>query len=460
MRGFFEKNRSLFTQFFPLLLAIAVQQLIGLAVNLLDNFMLGSYSELAMSGAALANQVHFVLVTIVSGTGAGVAVLGAQYWGKGDVDPIRRVISIGFKFSVLAGAIFCALTAIFPAQVLGLFTNEQAIINEGVEYLKVMCWTYLIYSASAVLMYSLQSVQTAFIGTVMSCCTIVINGCLNYCLIFGNFGAPELGIRGAAIATLTSRVAELLIILIYVLFIDKKLKLKLSHLLRIDFSFLPDYIKVALPVIISGGMWGVAQSAQTAILGHLSAAVLAANSIASIVFQLFTVFGMSCTSVASIIMGKTVGSGETQLVRQYTRALQPMFIVLGVLSCALLFVCKDAVVGLYKISEETRTLAISFIAVLSVTTIGSCYEYPVQSGIIAGGGDTKYQAIVDNCFMWLWTIPSAALSAFVFNFPPIVTFMFLKSDQLLKCIPNAIRCNRYKWVKNLTRQETSEVSVP
>jgi len=75
----------------------------------------------------------------------------------------------------------------------------------------------------------------------------------------------------------------------------------------------------------------------------------------------------------------------------------------------------------------------------------------VQSGIIAGGGDTKYQAIVDNCFMWLWTIPSAALSAFVFHFPPIVTFMFLKSDQLLKCIPNAIRCNRYKWVRNLTR---------
>ena len=452
MKSFFTKNRSMFRQFFPMLVAVAVQQLIGLAVNLLDNFMLGSYSEISMSGAALANQIHYVLMTIVAGTGVGVSVLGSQYWGKGEIDPIRRVLSIGFKFSVLAGAVFCAVTAIIPAQVLGLFTNDAAIIAEGVEYLKVICWTYLIYSASAVLMYSQLSVQTVFIGTVMSCSTIVINGCLNYCLIFGNFGFSELGVRGAAIATLTSRIVELVIIVVYVLFIDKKLKLKLSHLLRFDFSYLPDYLKAAMPVIISGALWGVAQSVQTAILGHVSAAALAANSIASIIFQLFSVFGMSCSSIAAIIMGKTVGSGETHLVRQYSKALQLLFLAFGIVSGALLFICKDAMVGFYNITEETRTLSVAFIAVLSVTTVGSCYEYPVESGIIAGGGDTKYQAIVDNLFMWIWTIPASALSAFVFNFPPIVTFMFLKSDQLLKCIPNAIRCNRYKWVRNLTRQ--------
>ena len=98
-------------------------------------------------------------------------------------------------------------------------------------------------------------------------------------------------------------------------------------------------------------------------------------------------------------------------------------------------------------------MAVDFMTVLSVASIGSCYEYPVEGGIIAGGGSTKYAAVVDNLFMWLFTIPSAALSAFVFQFPPVVTFCFLKADQLLKCIPNAIVCNRYRWVRTLTRDD-------
>lgn len=133
--------------------------------------------------------------------------------------------------------------------------------------------------------------------------------------------------------------------------------------------------------------------------------------------------------------------------------MQAIFLILGIVSGALLFLYKDVIVGLYAVSDETKALAINFITVLSITTIGTCYEYPVESGIIAGGGVTKYAAWVDNLFMWLFTIPSAFLSAFVFQFPPIVTFCFLKADQILKCIPNSITCNRYRWVRVLTRDD-------
>lgn len=446
-------RRSLYTLFFPLLVVIALQQMVALAVNLADNVMLGSYSELALSGAALVNQIQFMLQQLVSGVGAGVAVLGSQYWGKKDIDPIRRIISIGLKFSLAAGIVFCTVTALFPHQVLGLFTGDAAVIAEGVLYLRIMCWTYVIYSVSAVLMYSLQSVQTAYVGTIMSCCTIAINICLNYCFIYGNFGAPEMGIRGAGIATLTSRVAELIIIFVYILRVDKKLRMKVRHLLTFEREFLPDYVRVALLVIISGSLWGVAQAAQTAVLGHISATAIAANSIASIVFQIFAVFGMSCANAASVTIGKTIGEGRMERVRPYTRNLQVIFLLIGVVSGTLLFLLKGVIVSLYSVTAETREMALSFLTVLSITTVGTCYEFPVESGIIAGGGDTKYAAIVDNCFMWLFTIPVSALSAFVFGWPPIVTFMILKADQLLKCIPNFIRCNRFKWVRNLTRHE-------
>jgi Na+-driven multidrug efflux pump len=227
--------------------------------------------------------------------------------------------------------------------------------------------------------------------------------------------------------------------------------MKIRHFFTLDRTLLSDYFRVSIPVVLSGALWGVAQTAQTSILGHISQNVIAANSIASVVFQIFAVFGMSCANAASVAIGKTVGSGRLDLVRPYSRLLQRIFIVIGVVSGALLFAFKGVIVDLYKVTDETRSLAVAFLTVLSVTTVGTCYEYPVESGIIGGGGDTKYAAICDNTFMWLFTIPSAMLSAFVFKFPPVVTFIFLKADQILKCIPNAIKCNRYRWVRDLTR---------
>lgn len=445
------RDRSFYKTFFPLLIVISLQNLASMAVNMVDNFMLGAYSELALSGATLVNQIQFTLHQLVAGIGAGVAVLGAQYWGKGNVDPIRRIASVGVKFAFIGGLIFFAATAIAPAGVLGLFTSDGNVIAEGVKYLRMMCWTYIVFAISNTLVYSLQSVETAFIGTLMSVCTIVINGCLNYCFIYGNFGAPEMGIKGAAIATLTSRVVELTILTIYIFFIDKKLKIRPRHLFNLDFTYLRDFLKVSMPLVISGGLWGVAQAAQTAVLGHLGATVIAANSIAGIVFQIFAVFGLSCANAASVTIGKTIGSGRLDMVKPYTRTLQVIFILIGIVAGAMIFIFKDIIVGLYTLSDETRRLTLQFLTILSITTVGTCYEYPVASGIIAGGGDTKYPAIVENTFMWLFIIPSAFLSAYVFKFSPVITFCFLKVDQLLKCIPNGIRCNRYKWIRKLTK---------
>ena len=454
--GLLTRDRRFYKTFFMLLAVISLQQLAALAVNMADNIMLGTYTELALSGATLVNQIQFVLQQIAAGIGMGIVVLASQYWGQQRTEPIKKIINLGVKCGLLVGIVFFLAAQFFPHAVLSLFTNDEAVIAEGMRYLKVICWTYIIFSVSNSLMYALQSVETAMIGTVMALSTIVINICLNYCFIYGNFGAPELGVVGAAVATLVSRSVELVIILVYVLFIDKKLKMKLHDLLRFDFTYMRDYLKVATPVIVSGALWGIAQGAQTSVLGHIGASVIAANSIAVIVFQIFAVVGMSCANVGSVVMGKTVGEGQLNKVRAYSKTMQTIFLLLGIISGALLFAFKDIIVSLYSVSEETKALAVQFITVLSITTVGTCYEYPVECGIIGGGGDTKYAAWMDNLFMWLFTIPSAFLSAFVFHFPPVVTFCFLKADQLIKCIPNSIVCNRYRWVKVLTRDDNKE----
>ena len=447
----FTKDKAFYRMFFPLLFTIVLQQLAALAVNMADNIMLGRYTELALSGATLVNQIQFTLQQIASGIGMGIVVLAAQYWGQRRTEPIKQIINIGVKFGFLTGVVFFVISKVAPSAILSLFTDDQEVIDEGVRYLDIICWTYLVFVVSNSLMYSLQSVETATVGTVMSLSTICINVCLNYCLIYGHLGAPEMGIAGAAIATLVSRIVELIIILCYVLFIDKKLKMKWIELIRFDFTFLRDYIKVAMPVIVSGLLWGVAQATQTAVLGHISATVIAANSIAVVIFQIFAVFGLSCANVASVVMGMTIGQGRLNMVRSYSKTMQAIFVLIGVTFGMLMFLLKDAIVSLYTVSDETKQMALSFLTVLSITSMGTSYEVPVQSGIIAGGGVTKYAAWMDNLFMWLFTIPSAFLSAFVFKFSPVITFCFLKADQIVKCLPNAITCNRYHWVRILTR---------
>ena len=451
--GIFTREKQFYRTFFPLVVIIALQQLAALAVNMADNIMLGTYTELALSGATLVNQIQFTLQQIACGIGMGIVVLASQYWGQKKTGPITKIISLGVKCGLVVGVIFFAISKLMPHAVLALFTSDEAVITEGMRYLRVICWTYLVFAVSNSLMYSLQSVETVMIGTIMSISTICINITLNYCFIYGNFGAPELGVVGAAVATLVSRIVELVIILVYVLFIDKKLKMKLRDLLRFDFTYLSDYIRVATPIALSGLLWGVAQAAQTSVLGHISATAIAANSIASVIFQIFAVLGMACGSAASVTIAKTIGEGRLNMIKPYARTMQAIFLIVGAVFGGAMFLSREAIVSIYTVSPETKKLAVDFLTILSVTTVGSCYEYPVEGGIIAGGGVTKYAAWVDNLFMWLFTIPSAFLSAFVFNFPPQVTFCFLKADQLLKGITNAIACNRYRWVRILTRTD-------
>lgn len=447
---FLKKDWAFYRRFFALTGMIALQNVIVFSVSLADNLMLGGYSELALSGVALANQIQFLLQMIVMGVGDGMVVLAAQYWGKQDTESIRRIVAIGFRIGAAASLLLALVMYFFPHAVLSLLTNEEAVIEEGVRYLRVICFSYLFFAMTNVLLAALRSVETVRVAFVVSSSTLVINVCLNYVLIYGNFGAPRLGAQGAAVATLTARIVEFLIVLIYLKFFDRKLHLTARSLLKIDPALLKSYVHSGLPVILSNTMWGIAQAVQTAILGHLGQEAIAANSIATTVFQILTVISYGAASATAVLVGKCIGEKRIEDVRRYAKTLQVLFLLIGLLTGASLFLLKDFILGLYAISPGTRALATQFISVLSVTVCGTSYQVAVLTGIVRGGGDTRFVLYNDSIFMWLIVIPSAALSAFVFGFPPVVVFICLKCDQVLKCFVAFFKVNRREWVRELT----------
>ena len=294
------------------------------------------------------------------------------------------------------------------------------------------------------------------VGFVGSCAALLVNLVLNYLLIFGKFGAPELGIRGAAIATLVSRIVETGIIVGYLAFFDKKLKVKAVEMFRTSKEAVGKFLRVSLPVVLSGTSWGIAMGMQTAILGRLTDPVISANSIASTVFQIISVFSYGSATAASVMIGKTIGEGKDagadvlkKEIMHRAHVLQIVFLCIGTATGIALFLFKDFIIGFYNITPDTVTLAVQFMTVLSVTVIGSSYQMPCLTGIVRGGGDTKFVLFNDIIFMWGIVLPSSFAAAFIFELHPIFIFMCLKADQILKCFVAVVKVNSGNWMKKI-----------
>ena len=448
----FVKDRNFYKTFFSMTGIIAMQNLITFAVNLADNVMIGGYSQTALSGVAMVNQIQFLLQMLMLGTGSAIGVLGAQYWGKKELQPIRKATSIGVLLGAIIAAVLMGLVFFFPRQAVGLLTNEQSVIAEGSKYLVIICFSYVPFAISNNLLSALRSVETVKIGFVVNLLALVVNIVLNYGLIYGRLGMPEMGVEGAAIATLTARLTEFAVVAVYVLLLDKKICWRPGHLLHIDRLMFKDYIRVGMPLILANGIWGIAMSVQTAILGRLGEDTIAANSIATTIFQVVSVVAYAASNASSVITGKTVGEGDIPRVKAYTRTMQILFLAIGVVTGAVLFSCTDLIIGLYDVTPAAAELSRQFILVLSVTVVGTAYQCSCLTGIVTGGGDTKFVLINDLIHQWLIVIPAAFLSAFVFPAPLWVVFACLKADQILKCFVAIVKVNRYRWIRVLTRE--------
>lgn len=447
-------DKAFYRTFVILTLSLALQNLLTYSVNLADNIMLGRFSQDALSGASLCNQLQFFLQMLVQGVGEGVVVLGARYWGKKDLKPIPDIIGAGLRFGVSIAAVLFVLAVLFPTQIIRLMTNDPVIMEQAVQYLQIICFTYVIFALTNMLTASLRSIGIVKIGYIISASTLCINICLNYILIYGHFDAPALGVRGAAIATLVSRTVELLIVIWFLKFREHTLHLNWRKLLFIDTSYIRDYIHVSLPMLVTQTMWGASSIIQTAILGNMenAAMVVPANSISVLVFQILSVVGYGAASAAAIMTGRTLGEGHKERIDQTAFTFQIMFCIIGVFTGLIILLSRGPVLQIYNtLSPEAAELTRQFITVLAITSVGTCYQMAADCGILRAGGDTKFAMWNNIVFVWLICLPCAALSAFVFRFSPVVVFFCLKMEQLGKCPVIFLRVRSKKWIKQITR---------
>ncbi|MDO4942969.1 MAG: MATE family efflux transporter [Lachnospiraceae bacterium] len=450
------KKQSFYKNFFSIYIALVLQNVITLSVNLADNIMLGAYSETSLAGVAAVNQIQFIYQQILGALGDGLVIFGSQYWGRMQIKPMKKITAAAMHAALITGILLFVATTFFPYQAMRIFTTDVPIVEEGVRYLSIIRFTYLFFAITQILLAALRMVETVKIAFALSILTFFVNCGINSVLIFGRFGAPALGVRGAAIGTLAARIIECIILIGFMVFKEKRLRLSIRDLCQFDRILSGDYFKVTIPIVVVQGLWGLNTALQTVILGHMTAAAIAANSAASTLFMMVKSIVYGASSTASIIIGKAIGEGDRKRVMRYSGRLQKMFLAIGISGGILLYFLRIPVLSLYDLQPVTKEMANTFLMILSVVFVGMSYQMPTNNGIIRGGGSAMYVVKMDLISIWLIVIPLSFFMAFVADAPPAVVVCCLNADQIFKCVPAYLMSHYGKWIKKLTRDDMTD----
>lgn len=445
------RDRRFYRLLFSIALPIAVQNLITFMVSMVDTLMVGALGEIQLSAVSIANNLFFVLTILMFGLAGGSNIMISQYWGKGNVKTIHKILAIMYRVCLLITGIFIFIALFLPKYFIGIFTTDKAVIDFGASYLRIVCIGYLFYSITNCTIMMLRSVKTVSISIIVYTASLVVNSILNWILIFGNLGAPELGIRGAAIATVCARITEFSIVLVFMFIYERKIGLKLEHLLKLDKEILKDYVGLCTPVLCNELLWAIGASMISVIVGRMGTEVVAANSINGVAHQFVTVFIFGMSNATAVIIGNTIGEGKKEKAKEYAYSIGIFSVVMGCISGLMILLIKPFVVDFYNVSYSTKLIAMEIMTVTSGIIVFQSLASNFMMGVLRGGGDAKFVLINDLIFMWLVAIPGGFFVAFVLELPVALVFLVIKCDEILKSLTSVYRVISGKWVNDVTK---------
>lgn len=443
-------NRAFYKNLFGITIPIAFQNIISYSVNMMDTLMLGSLGETILSASSLGGQVFFLYSILISGLGCGAGVLCSQYYGKRDIISLRKITAMILKLGIGLSLIFTISLLIFPENIMRIFTPEIEVIKEGGKYLRTISISYLFYGATAIFLIVLRSLQDVKLSLWVYSISFITNVFFNYIFIFGNFGAPALGIIGAAIGTGMARGIEIILVFTYMRYGEHVLKFRISMLKMFDKILFKDMIKYGLPVLIGELSWGTGLSAHSVILGHMGEAAVAANSICNVLHQFALSFVQGLGSSSAVIMGQYIGAGKTATARRAAKALVKFFAICGIFTAAFMLIVSKPFFSFYELKDNTLILAKQFMIVYAFITMFRSVANPVIGGILWGSGDTRFASTVETLFLWS-AIPIGAIAGLKWHWNPAIVLLILRLETPLKAVICVIRLRGLNWIKKTTR---------
>ncbi|MFF2090708.1 MATE family efflux transporter [Paenibacillus sp. NPDC058174] len=450
----FSNDKNFNRQLISLVIPITLQNLISALAITVDVVMLGFINQSAMSAVSLAGQITFVLTLFYMGLATGAGVLTAQYWGKKDLKTIERVLNIGCMYSIIISFLFFTISFFMPDTLMRLFTNDGELIRYGSIFLQVISFSYLVSGISQMYFSVIRSMENARFSAWISSMCLVVNILLNALSIFVlSPNDPERAIFAVALSTVIARVLEVCCCFIYSGKINLNFKFALRDTLRSKLQ--KDFMKYTLPVQGNYIVWGCALTATAAIIGHVNADMVAANSVASVIKNLAIVLCGGIASGGAVLVGKYLGNGEVEKAKRAGTQINVYAVLFGVLAGLMILAIKPFVFQIINVNEQAQSYLSGMLFICAYYCIPKSINSSTIGGMFVAGGDSKFGFWCDTIVMWGIILPLGYVSAFVWQLPPIALFAILSLDEVIKSPVALYRYRQFKWLNNITR----EVSV-
>ena len=444
------KDNELAQQMLHLVVPIALQQFMLALVSATDALMLGFVDQTSLSAVSLAGQVQFVLNLFVAGIAAGCGIMIAQYWGKRDTASIEKVMPVALYTNLLSGGIFTVLALMIPGGLMHIFTNDPLLIANGASYLRAVALSYVFCGISQIYLILLKNTGHAALSSKISSSAVIINIILNAILIFGLFGAPRLGIVGAAYATVTARLVEL----VWAYFAVRhahNVAIRWSGILHTSKVLTKDFWYYTTPALGAALVWGIAFVLYSVILGHMGSDAVAANSIASIVKSMVQCVIRGVSAGAGILVGNLLGANELEKAKNYGGRITRISILIGVVTGTILIILSPFVSHVAPMSDTAREYLQFMMVVLGFNLMGQSVNTTVLDGIFCAGGDAKFDMIGNLGAMWCFSVPLGFITAFVFHAPVWLVYIIISLDEIVKLPAVYKHYKKHVWVRNITR---------
>ena len=447
-----EKDTTFRKKLISLILPMTLQNLVFALVPISDAVMLLFLSQEAMTSVSLASQVPFVLSLFAYSITAGGSILAAQYWGKGDTESIEKIFGYMFFLSLPIMAVFFMCSMFMPEGVIRIFTDVPELIDGAIPYLRYASFSYIFMNLTMIYETLLKNVGFVKQCTIARIVIVFLNVFLNAVFIFGLFGAPEMGISGAALATSVSNFTGFIICLVFNLKLTK-FRLRFRNIFHVSLELRKRFSKYTLPYTLNQLLWGFGFAMITVILGHLGTDVASANSIAAIVKDLVSCLCYAIASGSVIVIGNELGAGKLEKARTYGDKLFKLGIISGIILGFVAAASAPVIIFFTNMTDTAEHYLLIMLLMCSYYILGRSINSILIGGIFSAGGDTRFGFICDTLTMWAFIVPVGFISAFVLNLPVMVVYFLLNLDEIIKIPAVIIHYRKYKWVKNIIEDE-------
>jgi putative MATE family efflux protein len=444
------KDRQFYKNLFSISIPIMLQNLINSFVNMVDTVMIGRLGTTEIAAVGLGNQVFFLYNMILFGICSGGAIFTAQFWGKQDIQGIRKNMGLCLISNLSVALIFTGMVVINSEGIIGIYSRDAEVVRLGGQYLKTLAPCYIPFGISFVFILTLRSVERVKLAMVSTVIALTINMVLNYFLIFGIGPFPAMGVSGAARATVIARYTEM-IILISVSYARRyPMAGKLRELMAFNSPFVSRFIRIAFPVVVNETLWALGITVQNIIFARNHTDAIAAFNITNTVSQLTWVIFIGLGNGVAVLIGKKIGEGNDQTARDYARRITAFAPLMAAAAALILFPISRLLPFIFNVNANVLSIA-------SVMFIILCCSYPFRAfnmtlivGVCRAGGDTIFCVLYEIIFMWGFSLPLGAAMSFIFHAPVWLIFFCLASEDVFKAMLGFWRLRSGKWLHDVT----------